>query len=83
MLTPRLDYVVIREDQPEEKTDSGILLVAELDAPSELGTVVASGPDTDIKEGARVLFKHHGFHEVEYEGETLLIGKQEHVLALL
>lgn len=91
-LKPLGDRVVIKVKKEEEKVVGGIVLPGSAkDKPHE-GEVVAVGDGRfedgarvpmDVKAGDNVIYSKYAGSEVEIDGETYLIIKQEDVLAVV
>ena len=93
-IRPLEDRIVVRPEEGEETTVSGIVIPdTAKEKPSE-GTVLAVGPGkrsetsgdvipVDVKEGDRVLYSKYGGTEVKVEGEELLILSARDVLAVV
>ena len=93
-IRPLEDRILVRPEEGEETTVSGIVIPdTAKEKPSE-GTVLAVGPGkrsdnsgelipVDVKEGDRVLYSKYGGTEVKVEGEELLILSARDVLAVL
>lgn len=93
-LRPTDDHLVVKAEEAEEKTRSGIYIpaTASKERP-QMGTVLAVGPGKlnddgkripmDIKSGDKVLFSKYGPSEVKIDGEELLILNQSDVLAIV
>lgn len=81
------EYVVLScKEGEEEKTASGIIVPVETreidDSTQE--TVLAVGEKVKgVKEGDRVLFKRNLFQLFEVEKKSLLVGKEEAIIAVL
>lgn len=95
-LRPLSDQVVIRRDEAEDKTKTGIIIPDKAKEKPSKGTVVKVGPGktychdgnvivvpVDVKEGDRVLFGKYAAREVDFEGETLLFVEEKDVVAVL
>lgn len=91
--TPLYDYVLIRPDEAETKTKSGLLYVPDVaqNTPAH-GTVLAVGEgkltgDTivalKVKVGDRVMFGKYSGYEVEVDGEKLIATKEMDILGIL
>jgi chaperonin GroES len=91
---PLLDNLLIRPIAPETVTRGGIVLPDQGREKSERGTVLAVGPGRhnrdgvlvpvpDLKAGQTVLFQRYGGHEIEQDGEKLLIVTASEVLAVI
>jgi chaperonin GroES len=99
VLTPMGDQVLIRRKPQEQKTESGITVVTTQtpDVPS-LGFVIAAGAGARIKQcecgagifkplvvqvGDLVLYGRFAGHEVTIDTETLVLVREEEILAVL
>ena len=92
-LQPLADRVVVRADEREEVTLSGIVLPDTAREKPQEGTVVAAGPGRlndkgervkpEIKVGDVVLCARYAGTEVKIGGEELLILKDSDVLAIV
>jgi chaperonin GroES len=82
---PLEDFVVLKELEAKEKTDSGIILPDNLDKERNQGRVISKGEKVTkpIGVGDFVLFRSYGFDEVEIEKEKYLVGKEEHIIGKL
>ena len=93
MLKPLADRVLIKVDQEETKTKSGILIPDTAQKKSQKGTVVALGSGKmldngqrvpfEVKEGDRVLFSKYSGTDVEEGGEKYLLIDERDILAVL
>jgi chaperonin GroES len=87
------DKVILKIDQVEEVTESGLYIPDTATAMPETGTVVAVGPGrvagngtiipTGINVGDKVLFQRRAAQKVEIEGEDYLVFLSEHILAIV
>jgi chaperonin GroES len=91
-LHPLDDRIVVRPNEAEEKTASGLVIPDTAKEKPQQGEVLAVGPgrrsDTsgeiiplDIKVGDTVLYSKYGGTEVTVEGEDLLVLASRDVLA--
>jgi chaperonin GroES len=90
-LIPLGDRVLIRQDEAEETTASGLYIASESKEKPQSGVVVAVGEgkhDKDgqlipmlVKAGDHVVFAKYGSTEVEVEGEKLLLMRAEDIYA--
>jgi chaperonin GroES len=90
---PLADRVVVRADEREEVTLSGIVLPDTAKEKPQEGTVVAVGPGRlndkgervkpEVKAGDTVLYARYAGTEVKIAGEELLILKESDVLAIV
>ena len=92
MIKPLLDRVVIKMIESEETTKSGIILSASAKEKPQIAEVIAVGPggkvdgkeiEMYLKKGDKVIVSKYAGTEVKYEGEDLIIVKQEDVLAIV
>lgn len=92
-LKPLEDRILVRPEEGEETTASGIVIPDTAKEKPQEGTVLAVGPgkrsDTgdlipmDVKEGDRVIYSKYGGTEIKLEGEELLILSARDVLAVV
>src|SRR5438477_11130945 len=90
---PLADRVVIRANEREEMTVSGIVLPDTAKEKPQEGTIIAVGPGRlnekgervkpEVKTGDTVLYAKYAGTEVKIEGEDLLILKESDVLAIV
>jgi chaperonin GroES len=91
-LHPLDDRIVVRPNEAEEKTASGLVIPDTAKEKPQQGEVLAVGPgrraDTsgelipiDIKVGETVLYSKYGGTEVTVDGEDLLVLASRDVLA--
>jgi len=90
---PLADRLVVRPNEREEMTVSGIVLPDTAKEKPQEGTVVAIGPGRlneagkrvalEVKSGDTVLYAKYAGTEVKIEGEDLLILKETDVLAIV
>jgi chaperonin GroES len=83
MLKPLADRLIVKRATQELKTESGIVLPESAKEKPEQGTVLAVGKKVEeVKKGDTIIFAKYGPAEVKYNGEELLIVKEEDVLAV-
>jgi chaperonin GroES len=92
-IRPLEDRVLVRPEESEETTISGIVIPDTAKEKPQQGTILAVGPgkrsDTgdlipmDLKEGDRVMYSKYGGTEVKVDGEELLILSARDVLAVV
>jgi chaperonin GroES len=91
-LQPLDDRIVVRPNEAEEKTASGLVIPDTAKEKPQQGEVLAVGPgrrsDTsgelvplDIKVGDTVLYSKYGGTEVTVDGEDLLVLSSRDVMA--
>ncbi|HVF53020.1 MAG TPA: co-chaperone GroES [Actinomycetota bacterium] len=93
-ITPLEDRILVRPEEGEETTVSGIVIPDTAKEKPQEGTVLAVGPGKrsdntgdliplDVKEGDRVVYSKYGGTEIKIDGEELLILSARDVLAVL
>ncbi len=93
-LKPLDDRIVVKPNDAEERTASGLVIPDTAQEKPQQGTVLAVGPgrwsdDTgkhsplDIKVGDTVLYSKYGGTEITHEGDDLLILTSRDVLAIV
>lgn len=91
---PLHDRVLLRREEEETKTASGIIIPDAAKEKPIIATVVAHGPGAfnedgeeriplDVKEGDRVLISKWAGTEVKIDGEELVIVKESDILAVI
>ena len=87
-IKPLGSKVVIKEMVPEEKTSSGIVLVASAQEKPQMAEVLAVGPGTDevkmeLKVGDKVIYSKYAGTEVKFNGDEVMIMDQRDILAVV
>jgi chaperonin GroES len=93
-LKPLEDRIVVRPNEAEEKTVSGIVIPDTAKEKPQQGEVLAVGPGRrseqtgeliplDVKTGDTVVYSKYGGTEIVVEGEDLLILTARDVLAVV
>jgi|TARA_B100000530_G_scaffold299963_1_gene220460 chaperonin GroES len=92
-LQPLSDRVVVKPQEAEEKTASGIILPDTAKEKPQVGKVVAVGKGKmsdsgnlikmDIKVNDKVLYGKYSGTEISFEGDDLLIMRESDILAVL
>ena len=92
-LKPLSDRVVVKPEEAEEKTASGIILPDTAKEKPQLGKVVAVGKGKvsdsgnvvkmDVKVNDKVLYGKYSGTEISFEGDDLLIMRESDILAVL
>src|SRR5260370_16115026 len=91
-LQPLDDRIVVRPNEAEEKTASGLVIPDTAKEKPQQGEVLAVGPGRrsdntgelipmDVKVGDKVVYSKYGGTEITVEGEDLLILTNRDVLA--
>lgn len=92
-LQPLNDRIVVKRIEEEEVTRGGIIIPETAKEKPIQGNVLAVGSGKvmdegnkvplDVKEGDTVLFSKYAGTEVKIEGETMLIMREDDVLAVV
>jgi chaperonin GroES len=92
-IRPLEDRILVRPEEGEETTASGIVIPDTAKEKPQEGTVLAVGPGkrsetgelipVDVSEGDRVVYSKYGGTEIKVEGEDLLILSARDVLAIV
>jgi chaperonin GroES len=92
-IKPLEDRVLVRPEEGEETTASGIVIPDTAKEKPQEGTVLAVGAGKrsdsgelipmDVKEGDRIIYSKYGGTEIKVEGEELLILSARDVLAVV
>ena len=92
-IKPLEDRVVIKIEQAEQTTASGLVIPDSAQEKPQEGKVLAVGPGrvddsgnripVDVKEGDVVIFSKYGGTEVKYNGEEYLVLPARDVLAVV
>ena len=86
-LSPLSDRVVLKYEETEEKTQSGIILPDRAKEKPQVAVVVAVGPGKDeemqVKEGDKVIFSEYSGTEVKLDDEEYTIVSQNDIIAIV
>ena len=91
-IKPLEDRIVVKANEAEQKTTSGLVIPDTAKEKPQEGTVMAVGPGRfengnriplDIKEGDVVLYSKYGGTEVKYNNEEYLVLSSRDVLAII
>ncbi len=87
-IKPLADRVVVQPKASEERTAGGIIIPDNTKEKPLEGVVISVGAGTkdikmEVEEGDKVLYGKYAGTEVTVEGETLLIMKQNDILAII
>ena len=91
-IKPLFDRVLIKAEEAEETTKSGIVLAAKAQEKPQIARVIAVGAGGEVdgkevkmylKEGDRVICAKYSGTEVKVDGEEYTIVRQNDVLAVV
>ena len=92
-LKPLRDRLIVKPDESEDKTKSGIVLPDSAKEEPQEGKVVAVGTGAldrdgkkipmEVKVGDKVIIPKYGASKVKVEGDEYLILREEDVLAIV
>ena len=92
-IRPLEDRILVRPEEGQETTISGIVIPDTAKEKPQEGTILAIGPgkrsDTgdlipmEVKAGDRVMYSKYGGTEIKVDGEELLILSSRDVLAIV
>lgn len=91
MIRPLSDKVLIKMQEKEETTKSGIILTATKEKP-QIAEVIEVGPgrivdgereEMNVKKGDKVILNKYAGTEVKYDGVDYLIVSQADILAVV
>ncbi len=91
---PLHDKILVRRDERQDKTDSGLYLPEKAKDTPKTGTVEAVGTGTlnhdngeliplTVKKGDRVLFSSYAGTEIKLDGKEVLVMSEDEVLAIV
>ena len=92
MLQPLSDRVVVKMQEAEETTKSGIILTTGSKEKPQIAEVIEVGPGEEIdgkktpmvvKKGDKVVLNKYTGTEVKYEGTDYVIVRQSDILAIV
>ena len=87
-IKPLQDRIVVKMAEPEEKTQSGIILTGSAKEKPEVAEVIEVGPgkkdvEMSVKKGDKVLMSKYSGTNVKLDGEEYIILKMEDILAVV
>jgi chaperonin GroES len=92
-LKPLYDRVIVKADEAEEKTKSGLILADSAKEKPTRGSVIAVGEGKyndkgertplDVKVGDTVIYSKYGATEVKVDGEEYLILRDSDIYAVV
>ena len=91
-LKPLGERVVLKQQEAEEKTQSGIILPDSAKEKPQTAVVIAVGPGSEkdgkkaemqVKEGDRVIYSQYSGTDVKLEDEKYIIVNQSDIIAIV
>lgn len=91
-LKPLGERVVLKQQEAEEKTQSGIILPDSAKEKPQTAVVIAVGPGNEkdgkktemqVKEGDRVIYSQYSGTDVKLEDEEYIIVNQSDIIAIV
>ena len=87
-ITPLADRVIVKQEEAETTTASGIIIPDTAQEKPQKGSIVAIGGGTKenpitVKVGDTVLYGKYAGTELKYEQEDYLIMKESDILAII
>ena len=91
-LNPLGDRVVLKREEAEEKTESGIFLAGSAKEQPQLAEVVAVGPGAyhdgkrlpmDVAVGDKVFYSKYGGSEIKIDGVEYIVISQSEIMAIV
>ncbi|MCA9328143.1 co-chaperone GroES [Candidatus Saccharibacteria bacterium] len=83
-ITPLADYVVVKQEEAQTKTASGLLLPDKSGEKPKIAEVLAVGPLVkDVVAGDRVVFGGYTNTEVKVDGVEYMLVRNENIYAKL
>lgn len=85
MLKPLHNQVVLKKEEIENKTSSGIILTTENKKMPSVGKVLAKGPkcESEIKENDRVVYKEYSGTSITLDHEDYVVIEEKDILAIV
>ena len=92
MIKPLCDRVLLKMQESEETTKSGIILSSNSKEKPQIAEIIEVGPggkvdgneiEMYVKKGNKVIVSKYAGTEVKYEGEEYIIVRQSDILAII
>ena len=92
MIKPLSDRVVVKAEEAEEKTSSGLYIPDSAKEKPQRGTVISVGPgrvengtkiEMSVKEGDTVLYGKYSGTEITLDGDEYLIMRESDILGIV
>ena len=91
-LEPLGDRVVLKREEAEERTASGLFLAGNAKEQPQLAEVIAVGPGAyadgkrlpmDVQVGDKVFYSKYGGSEIKLDGEEYIVISQSEIMAIV
>nr|BAW83461.1 chaperonin GroES [Pliocardia stearnsii symbiont] len=92
-IRPLHDRVIVRRTQEEKTTESGLIIPDSATEKPSKGEILAVGHGRindngdvialDVKVGDQVLFGQYAGNEIKVDGETLLVMREDDIVAVI
>lgn len=87
-IKPLADRVLVKNEKPETKTASGIIIPEAAQEKTQTATVVEVGPGTEdekvtVKKGDRIMYDKYAGTQIKIDGEEHLILKMSDIIAII
>lgn len=82
-MTPTQDYVLIKPDEAEVQTKSGLFLTEEWASVPPTGVVISCGPDADVKPGEHICYLRFAALAFNVENGSQQLVRQKHIVGIL
>jgi len=92
MIKPLADRVLVKMQEGDETTKSGIILSTSVKEKPQIAEIIEVGPggnvegnniEMHVKKGEKVIVSKYAGTEIKYEEEEYLIVKQSDILAVI
>jgi chaperonin GroES len=92
MIKPLSDRVVVKAEEADEKTSSGLYIPDSAKEKPQRGTVISVGPgrvengtkvEMSVKEGDTVLYGKYSGTEINLDGDEYLIMRESDILGIV
>jgi chaperonin GroES len=83
-IKPIKDRVAIKQDEAQDKTMSGLILPDSAKEKPLSGEVIAVGPQCkEVEVGEKVYYQKYRGTEVDQDGDTIILMREEDILAII
>lgn len=87
-IKPLADRVLVKNEKPETKTASGIIIPEAAQEKTQTATVIEVGPGTEdekvtVKKGDKIMYDKYAGTQIKIDGEDHLILKMSDIIAII